>query len=200
MSVIKEVLCESNRGGAIKALITLLSFFLIITSFAGEKAGVTVPEKVNVAAVELLLNGQGIRRGTLFNFKVYVGSLYLSKKSQDIKEVLGLDLPKQIRMNFLRDVDSDSLNEAWAEGFKAAVPQKEREKLKNFFHAFIKSMDNIRKKEAIILNFLKKGVEVTIANKPPIIIGNEHFAKALFSIWFINARDEDLRDGMLGKI
>ncbi len=181
-------------------LISFIAILFVFPSFSAEKEGVTVPDKVTIAKEDLVLNGMGVRRGTLFNFKVYVGSLYLKRKTKKAQQVISQDFPKQIRMNFLRDVDKESLNEAWKEGFEAAVPKDQRKLLREEFNSFLGTMDNVRKKEAIFINFLEKGVEVIFKDKKHPLIKSQAFSKALLSIWFINARDEDLRDGLLGKL
>jgi hypothetical protein len=60
-------------------------------------------------------------------------------------------------------------------------------------------MVDIKKGQSILITFKKEGVETIVAgvNKP--IIKSESFARALLSVWFINARDEELRDELMGK-
>jgi hypothetical protein len=183
-----------------KCLLGMISLLLISSPFAGEKEGITIPDKMTLAGKELVLNGMGVRRATFFNIKVYVGGLYVSQKSTDAKAILEQPLPKYITMNFLRDVDSDSLTDAWKEGFVAAVPEAKRKALMPALEEFNKAMGNIKKEQTILVSFLETGVEVVFNGKKSGPIGNAEFSKALFSIWFVNARDEELRDELLGKI
>lgn len=177
-------------------LIMALNFSPI---FGAEKAGVKVADTFNLEGKDLVLNGVGIRRATFLNIKVYVGGLYLQKKSKDVQEVLQMPMPKYISMQFVRDVEKESLTDAWTEGFEAAVPEAKRKDMTEYLKTFNEHMGNIEKGQAILVSFLEKGVIVSFNGKKSPIIGNADFSKALFSIWFVNARDEELRDELLGK-
>lgn len=180
----------------------VMPIFLLLTfspTFAAEKAGVKVPDTMELQGKKLILNGMGIRRATWLNIKVYVGSLYVQKKSQDPSNILDQPYPKHVNMTFVRDVDKDSVIGAWNEGFEAAVKEPLKTKLMPYLKEFNSRMTEIRKKETILINFLEDGVEVEVKGKKGKKVGNQTFSKALLSIWFINARDKDLRDEMLGK-
>lgn len=181
-------------------ILMMMAFFLTMgLGFSAEKADVTVPETMELAGKTLVLNGMGIRRATWLNIKVYVGSLYVSEKSQDPNKILDQDYPKHISMNFVRDVDKDSLIGGWNEGFEAAVKDPLKTKLKPFLKEFNSRMSDIKKKQSILINFFADGVEITFNGSKGVKIGDGQFSKALLSVWFVNARDEDLRDEMLGK-
>ncbi len=183
----------------IQRLLFSLSIIFLLNTHAIEVEGVKVPDRIKVANKELVLNGSGVRHATFLNVNVYVGSLYLLNKTTDVKKVLNLPYPKQVSMNFIRDVTKDELIGAWKEGFEAAVSKEERASLSQVFKTFLEKMDAMKKNDAIYLRFLKEGVEYTIKGKNFGPIGGSDFSRALLSIWFINARDEGLRDGMLGK-
>ncbi|MCR9205719.1 MAG: chalcone isomerase family protein [Halobacteriovoraceae bacterium] len=180
----------------------VLTIFVIISffpTFAGEKAGIKVPDTIELKGKKLFLNGMGIRRATWLNIKVYVGSLYVQKKSQDPMVILDQPYPKHINMTFVRDVDKDSIIGKWNEGFNAAVKEPLKTKLMPYLREFNSRMMEARKKQKILIDFLEDGVEVEFNGKKGEKIGDKAFSKALLSIWFVNARDEDLRDEMLGK-
>lgn len=180
----------------------LFLFVILLSSSVAMPATlekVTIPEKKEVAGKELFLNGIGIRRGTFLNIKVYVGGLYIPSKSQNIEAILKMPFPKQISMNFLRDVPKEETQEAWKEGFVAAVPKEKKKRLMKYLEELNSKMPNLKKKEVMIANFLDEGVEIIINDKQVATIGNKEFSEALFSIWFIEARDERLRDELLGK-
>ncbi len=178
-----------------------ISILLLISSltFAAKKADVELPDTMSLEGKELVLNGIGIRRATIFNVKVYVGGLYVLKKSQNSNEIINQDNPKHITMKFVRDVDADDLQDAWLEGFKAAVTEADRKPLMEAFNKFNATMRDMEEGEAILINFLDQGVQVSVKGQKHPFIGDKAFSKALLSIWFINARDERLRDELLGK-
>ena len=177
----------------------VLFFILILNTYSAEFQGVKVPDKLTIEEKELVLNGIGMRRGTFLNVKVYVGALYVLKKSNDANTILSLDNPKHISMNFLRDVPKEETRGAWTEGFEVAVPKEDQKSLKKYLNELNGLMPDINKKEVLAINFLDKGVEVFINNKKVGTVGNKKFAQALFSIWFIKPRDERLMKELLGK-
>ena len=96
-----------------------LAFALILSLnvSAATKANVTMPDTMKVAGKALVLNGQGIRKATFFGIKVYVGGLYLEKKSKDYSEFKDTNKVKHITMTFVRDVDADKIRSGWTDGF-----------------------------------------------------------------------------------
>jgi hypothetical protein len=60
-------------------------------------------------------------------------------------------------------------------------------------------MVDIKKGQSILITFQKEGVEVTVAGTKKPLIKDSNFSRALLSIWFLNARDEELRDELMGK-
>ena len=179
--------------------LTLLSLFLLSSlTFAAKKADVELPDTMRLEGKELVLNGIGIRRATIFNVKVYVGGLYVLKKSKEVKTILTQENPKHITMKFVRGVDADDLQGAWLEGFKAAVSDTDRAPLMEAFNKFNATMKDVEEGDVISLNFLDQGVQVSVKGQRHPFIGNKDFSKALLSIWFVNARDERLRDELLG--
>lgn len=178
-------------------LATLLIFSTL--TFGAKKADVELPDTMKLEGKELVLNGIGIRRATIFSVKVYVGGLYVLKKSQDAKVILNEPNPKHITMKFVRNVDADDLQDGWLEAFEAAVSESERRPLMSAFNKFNATMKNVKEGETILINFLDQGVQVSVKGQKHPFIGDKAFAKALLSVWFINARDELLRDELLGK-
>ena len=176
-------------------IITLLS----LSSFSAEKAGVKIPDTMKVNGSDLMLNGIGVRRATFLRIKVYVGGLYLTKKTNKTEEILSQPYPKYISMNFIRDVDKEDLQKAWFEGLEAAVEKSKRAPLMKAFNEFNSRMVDIKKGQSILITFTKKGVETEVAGTKKPLIANSDFSRALLSVWFINARDEELRDELMGK-
>lgn len=177
----------------------LLSFFLMTSVFAGEKYGVKMPETMKVLGKDLLLNGMGTRKATWLRVKVYVGGLYVTTKSQDAKSILDQPNPKFIDMSFVRDVEGHKLQGGWSDAWKAAVPAADRNELKAHFDKFNATMGDIQKHQKVLITFTDKGVKVVFNGQDKGMIGNKKFSRALLSVWFINAADEGLRDGLLGK-
>ena len=182
-----------------KTLALIFSLLVSSSLFAAEKGGVKLDDKMTVAGKELVLNGIGIRRATIFNVHVYVGGLYLQEKTQDPAKVIAAPNPKHITMKFVRSVDADDLQGAWLEGFEAAVKEDVRKPMMEAFNKFNATMQDVEEGDAMEINFLDQGVQISVKGQKHPFIGDAKFSQALLSIWFINARDEELRDELLGK-
>lgn len=175
----------------------VLTFTLLFTFNlqSATRDKVTMPDTITVKGKDLVLNGLGTRKATWLRVKVYVGGLYLDKKSKDAQAILNNKGLKYLRMHFVRDVKGEKLINGWNEAFANAV--KDRTKIQKRISEFNKLMGDIKKNQEIVLTFSDKGVQVDFANSKSGMIKGADFAKDLLSVWFINAADEGLRDGLL---
>ena len=85
-----------------------------------EIAGVAVPATVDAGGQTLVLNGAALRKKSII--KVYVAGLYLPARSQDANAILASDGPRELRMQFVRDVGKDKMCEAWDESLENNSP------------------------------------------------------------------------------
>jgi len=74
---------------------------------AADISGVRIEDKVIVADRELMLNGAGVFKKSMF--QVYVAGLYLSQRESSIGNIEGMQGPKRLHLVMLRDVDSRTL-------------------------------------------------------------------------------------------
>ncbi|MBT3235552.1 MAG: hypothetical protein HN353_06355 [Bdellovibrionales bacterium] len=185
-----------------KVIITLLVLLFTFSSgFAMTVAGVTIPAISQVGNEKLVLNGVGIRKATWFKVKVYVGALYVAERSNNADSILKSGSAKFLTMQFVRDVSAQKLRNGWSEAFGNALrddgPLKKQ--LQPKIEQFNSHMPDIKDGERIELTFHSDRVEFVITKQKPVVIKGKHFSRALLSVWFINALDEGLRDGLLGK-
>ena len=101
-------------------LVALGVLLLSVPAIAGQLAGVTLPDSVDVNGTTLVLNGMGLRKKAVF--KVYVGALYVVAKGNDAQELITADTPRRMVMHFVRDVGKDKIVEGWREGFANNSP------------------------------------------------------------------------------
>lgn len=179
-----------------KLLLGLAAGLLSLNLYSATLNKVSMPDTLSVQGLELVLNGLGIRKATWLGVKVYVGGLYLEKKSKDSQVILQSTGVKFLRMHFVRDVKAEKLINGWNEAFTNSV--KNRNKIQKRIDELNQLMGDIKSNEEILLTFSKEGVTVKFANSKSVTIKGADFAKALLSVWFINASDEGLRDGLLG--
>ncbi len=179
--------------------IILIFFLIFLTSVQpATKEKVTMSDTMTLKKVPLVLNGLGVRKATWLKVRVYVGGLYLREKSKDHQKVLGMKYPKFIRMSFVRSVSGKNIKGGWTEAFQAALNENEYETLTPKITQLNNMMGDVKKGQDIELSFLKKGVEVVFNGQKKGLISGTKFSRALLSVWFINARDKGLRDGLLG--
>ena len=181
-----------------KTIFTVIFSLLALNVFAAELDGIKFDDKVKVGTKELVLNGIGIRKATIFKVKVYYGGLYLEQKTSDHNAVLNSASPKQIVMNFVHDVDAKKLKNGFSEGFENANPNANAQ-LKSALEKFNSTMVDVVKGDKFVITFEADGVVISVKGKLFEKIGNSDFSKALLSIWFINASDEGLKKGLLAQ-
>ncbi|AUN99596.1 hypothetical protein C0V70_16075 [Bacteriovorax stolpii] len=175
-------------------LVTLFS----VSAHALTVDSIAFDDKVTVAGKELVLNGVGIRKATFLKIKVYYGALYLTAKTTNSGAFLGTNEPKQITMQFVRDVDAKDLKKTYKEAFEGANKETYKNMLPTF-EAFNNNFTDIKKGERMVFTFLPDGVVLTLAGKSFPKAGDAAFSHAILNMWFINPLDEGLTKGLLGQ-
>lgn len=185
-----------------KQIITLL--MVIATTFTVNAqetvSGVKVDAKLALDGQNLVLNGAGTREKMWID--LYVGSLYLPKKSSSAKDIMDSKDAAAIKLNIISGmITSDKMISAINEGFEnstnknTAALKAKIDKFKGFFKDEIKKGDVF-----IIMNVPSEGVVVYKNGVKKGTIDGHDFKKALFGIWLCDKpADKDLKDGMLGK-
>ncbi len=142
---------------------------------------VTLPSTVQVAGHALVLNGVALRKKAIF--KVYVAGLYLAAKSNNPDAVLSADSPRQLVMQFLRDVGKDKMCEAWDEALANNTPNAS-EQLKAEFVTLCGYMEDIQKEQQFVFTYVPgTGTEVRVLGVVKGTIAGKDFADALFKAW-----------------
>ncbi len=184
-----------------KLLATSLFFLLLFktTTFAVTFLDHQVPDHVTVDGKELILNGVGAWTVSIafIEIKVYLGSLYLDKKSKDAKEIISSPSTKYLGMKYLRSVAKAKLVDGWTKSFKESGA--DTKKFKISFNKFISSITDMSAEEETNITFYpERGIQVTNKGIRAEFIEDKEFATALLNVWFTKASDQDLKDGLLG--
>ena len=184
----------------ISAAVVVMQAALSPPTFGAECNGVTTPDTVEIGGSDLVLNGMGIRKATLLQAKVYVGSLYLPEKSKDGGRILAIDRPWQLVLRFVRDVDVSDMRDALEEGLKRAAGDR--------LVAFSQRIETLKAskvasfKEGQYLSFTNdptNGVAVDVNGAGGPTIRGADFSLALLSMWIgAEPRDAGLKTGLLG--
>ena len=185
-----------------KQVITFLMLITTVFTVNAQQtvAGVKVDAKMNLEVQSLQLNGAGTRVKMFMD--MYVGALYLEKKSSNANEIMNSKDGAAIKLNIVSGlITSDKMISAINEGFenstgKKTAPLKAKiDKFKGFFKDEIKKGDVF-----IIINVPNEGVVVYKNGVKKGSIDGHDFKKALFGIWLCDKpADKDLKNEMLGK-
>jgi len=167
---------------------------------ASECSGVKMPERIALGNTNLVLNGMGIRRATIFSVRVYVGGLYIEKPTRNARDVLSSSAAKRLTLHFVRDVSSGEMADAINEGIRknASGPAEVDSGLRQA-SKITRHMPPLRKGIELTFDYLPgKGLQVLAANRPIATSDDTNFIQLLFRIWFgLKPPDEDLKAGML---
>lgn len=163
-------------------------------------AGVKVEDSVTVNGTKLQLNGAGIRHKFV---KVYVGSLYTTKKVSSLDELLAAPGPKRLHMTFLREMESAPLGKLFTRGVEDNVAKANLSKL---VPSIIRMGDifsatkSFSPGESILLDWIPgTGLVISVKGKPwGDAFKEPEFFAAMMAIWFgPNPGDWKLKDAML---
>ena len=185
-----------------KQVITLLLLVATVFTVNAQKtvAGVKVDAKMSLEGQNLILNGAGTRVKMFMD--MYVGALYLEKKTANAAEIMNSKEGAAIKLSIVSGlITSDKMVSAINEGFENATGKKTAplkakiDKFKGFFKEEIKKGDVF-----IIMNVPDEGVVVYKNGSKKGSIDGYDFKRALFGIWLGDKpADDDLKAGMLGK-
>ena len=185
----------------------LILFSLILLPFAAaavELEGVKVPDSAQVVdgAAALPLNGAGVR--TRFFFRVYVGALYLDKKTASGAAVISNAGAKRVALHMLRELSAEQFVNALEDGLKNNHSAEQLAKLDapvRQLRVLFGAVKTAKPGDVIFIDYLPgQGTRVTVNGNVRGVIAGEDFNRALLRIWLgDNPADGDLKAGMLGS-
>lgn len=165
---------------------------------AAKLAGVELADEAIAGDEELVLNGLGLRKK--FFVKVYVGGLYLQQKSSDADAILDADTPRHLVMEFVREVDAESLVDAWNDCLEANTPDAAAE-TKQGFDTLNGWMEPVDDGDRLVFTYLPgEGTAVSVKGAQRGTIEGKPFADALFACWIGPVPpSDDFKEGLLGQ-
>ena len=184
-----------------KLFIIGIMFLLTHSTQAAELSGVFVNDQITAENGEtLVLNGIGLREYLWID--VYVGSLYVAKKTDNVVEILASPHANRIQMDFIyKKVAHKKFLKTWEDGFSNNQTKETMTALQDRIDQFYGYFDqDVVAKDQYILDYLPgKGTTITKNQKVLGIIPGEDFKNALLEIWLGNfPADKGLKKGMLG--
>ena len=187
---------------AMRTLVTAICLLLSSTQIlAAEVSGVFIDAEIKAESGELLvLNGAGLREK--FWVDVYVGSLYLPTKSNDIGEILSKPESWRIQLDIVyKEVSQEKLLDSWREGFEKNQSAETLQQLQTHIAAFYGFFDSSAVARDQFWFDYQPGIGTRVSkNQQSIgVIPGEDFANALLEIWLGNHPvDKSLKKAMLG--
>ena len=160
------------------------------------------PNVYQFKSKKLVLNGAGLRE--IFWLDLYAAGLYLTKKSNNARFIVGSEKPMVMRLDILSNkTQKDKLIKAFKQGFAKSNTQKVVEKFEKELDTFISFLDvdiNVGDKYDIVY---KPGIGTTLyvnyENKGTI--NGLGFKAALFNIWLSdsNPADKSLKEELVNS-
>jgi hypothetical protein len=171
---------------------------LAAPAFAGELAGVTLPDTATVGAQQMVLNGLGVRKK--FFIKIYVGGLYLPAKENSADKVLATDGARRMVMSFVYSVSQKQMCDAWDEGLEATSPNPAAD-VQKAFKTLCTFMEDIPKGNQMVLTYdPASGTAVDVNGKTKGTLPGKATADAILRTWIGAGAlpGEDFKKAVLG--
>lgn len=168
-----------------------------------EVAGVRLPDRVNVAGRDLVLNGAGLRK--ILFMDLYVAALYLPERRHDTRDILNRDIPRSFQLTLLRDISTQQNLDVLKDGLIANNSPDEIDAIQqevNNFLGYIRSLREVSAGTVIHLNYAPGlGTRVSVNGRFLGTIPGEAFNRAMLRIWLGNDPAEgNLKRALLGAI
>ncbi len=182
----------------------LTAFFVALLAGTAAQAesirGVNMPSSINVDGQTLVLNGAGTREKYFLH--LYVGGLYLTKKSSNGQAIASADEPMAIRMGIISSmITGERMADATKEGFDSTAGHHVgsiKPQIDQLLDAFRKG---INKGDMYELAYIPgKGTEIRKNGNLDVTIPGLAFKQYLFAIWIgdDSTVNSSLKQAMLG--
>lgn len=183
-------------------LFTLI-LFVCTTAWSQNKKtktyhGVEFFTETKINETPVIINGAGVRTKYLMN--MYVGALYLKKKSKEASAIINADEEMGIHIRLVSSmVTRERFKESVTEGFKNASSGKATADEQKKFMSYLS--EEFKDQDKIYLDYVPKvGTKIYKNGELKGTIPGLEFKKALFAIWLgSKPAQESLKNDMLGK-
>ncbi|MDA3884115.1 MAG: chalcone isomerase family protein [Candidatus Delongbacteria bacterium] len=186
-----------------KNITKLLILFLIFVSSIMQArivSGINIQEKLKVNGSQLILNGAGVREK--FFMDLYVGALYLEKRSKVAKAIIDSEENMAIRLYITSSlISSKKMKNATMEGFENSTKDNItpiKKEIDQFISVF---KDEINDGDVFEMAYVDSiGTKISKNGKLSTTIKGLKFKRSLFGIWLCDEpAQESLKEDMLGK-
>ena len=168
-------------------IIALSILFIILSSLhtgeCREICNVYFPESITINDKSCILNGIAVRK--ILGFDIYIGALYLEKKTQSEREAISSEQIKHVKMHFLfKEINEDLIAASCMKGFKKNSGTKYTsltDKIEHFLYFFTHPL---KKGDSLHFTYIpEEGTEVTLQGEEKGIIKGHDFMELIASNW-----------------
>jgi hypothetical protein len=190
-----------GRSGRNLALAGLALAFLLSAPLAADSAPV-LENRVRLEGIELQLNGAGYRNFLFLD--IYQVALYLPRRLDDPRAVLGDEMPRRVRIALLRDISAERDAELLLSGLEDNNTPVElaaiRPQLEHFL-ALIRALGTVPRGSVVLLDYLPRvGTRVWLNQRLLETVPGAAFNRAVLKIWLGEQPiQENLKKALLGR-
>ena len=168
---------------------------------AATKAGVTMPDTMQVDGTTVQLNGLGLRSFTLLRIRGYVGGLYLTRKTHDPEEALSEPGPKALVIDYIRGASVSQVHDLYMDSSrKYCAHHSCSDSQKASFEALLGSIRPVKPGDSSSFLMSDKGVEVMFDGRPVAHLPDPAFGRVILdSDLGEMPPSAELKNGLLGR-
>jgi hypothetical protein len=176
----------------------LLSLPLALATPAAARDLGPVPATFTVEGHLLQLNGAGLR--VRYFVEVYLGALYLERRSDDPAAILAADGPWAVTMLFRRDVGQERILDAFVSALELNSPGQ-LEGLRPQLEVLHAILEDVKEGQALQLHYLPgAGTTLTVPGGSSATVPGRPFGEAMLRTWIgEHPADRRLKDALLGR-
>jgi hypothetical protein len=172
------------------SMLTLVIILLVTKIFAADLSGVKMPDGIKL---------DGMRQKTIFKVNVYVGALYVEKKSHDPEAILGSSDLKRVELAFVHSGSQGQVQDAFDEAYHDNCT-KDCDALKSPFEKLRSLMTAVKVGDRLAFDIYPGKVNVWINTTALGTITDSNFPRGLLRTWLGTAPPtESLKQAMLGN-
>nr|WP_294502830.1 chalcone isomerase family protein [uncultured Rhodopila sp.] len=182
------------------AMSLLVSLLVTLPARSAMLAGVNVPDTQRIDGRTLVLNGLGVRTLTFLKVRIYVGALYLPRKTSDAQAILASPGPKMIALHHIHSGSKSQVQDRYREGEKVNCGSGGCDtELQGDFERLVASAEPVQEGDVTEYIVTDKSFRVVFNGREVIAFKGDRLGNMIIE-GFIGARppSEELRAGLLG--
>ena len=168
---------------------------------AATKAGVTMPDTMQVDGTAVQLNGLGLRSFTMLRIRGYVGGLYLTTKTHDAEEAMSEPGPKALVIDYIRGASLSQVHDLYMDSSrKYCAHHSCSDSQKASFITLLGSIRPVKPGDSSSFLMSGKGVDVLFDGQPVAHLDDPAFGRVILDSDLGEMPPSmELKNGLLGR-